>query len=316
MNMEYVPAGCRVCGHSQAKYLFQVDAHNLLECVNCGFRFPDFIPPPQLLGAHYDSEYRDERFVRGQRVNASINQRILAKTIGNLRFSNVLDVGAGYGFFASALNQMFSVTCEAVEISGVQRTFAQEVLGLTVYSDLESISKTYDLVTCFEVIEHVPDPPVFLAALSRLLNPSGILVLGTDNFDSPTVHSMEMAFPKWVPHEHISCFTPTSIQWLFSGEPTLSLLSLRTYCSWELRLSSFLHASNRFFPNRDCRKKNLLIEPQINTTSSSSSAPQRAYKLYKVRKLLTPIFASQTLSSSLEGEMMIIHAVRSPARKS
>ena len=39
----------------------------------------------------------------------------------------------------------------------------------------------FDLITCFEVIEHVTDPTVFVADLARLLAPGGLLIMSTPN---------------------------------------------------------------------------------------------------------------------------------------
>ena len=40
---------------------------------------------------------------------------------------------------------------------------------------------TFDLVTCLEVIEHVPDVGAFLAAAAKLVRPGGLMVLSTIN---------------------------------------------------------------------------------------------------------------------------------------
>ena len=40
---------------------------------------------------------------------------------------------------------------------------------------------TYDIVTCMELLEHVPDPATLVSACSRLLRPDGLLFLSTIN---------------------------------------------------------------------------------------------------------------------------------------
>ena len=46
---------------------------------------------------------------------------------------------------------------------------------------METESDKYDVVTCLEVIEHVPDPQSLISACSKLLKPGGSLFLSTIN---------------------------------------------------------------------------------------------------------------------------------------
>jgi 2-polyprenyl-6-hydroxyphenyl methylase/3-demethylubiquinone-9 3-methyltransferase len=46
---------------------------------------------------------------------------------------------------------------------------------------LAAEGKTYDIVLSLEVVEHVADVGAFLAAVSSLVRPGGVLVLGTLN---------------------------------------------------------------------------------------------------------------------------------------
>jgi SAM-dependent methyltransferase len=302
---------CRICGSPNYKLLYPVGDIRILECIECGFRFPERLPSSEELKAHYDAGYSERRFLRGQRVNARINLLILTRLLGDLRKLKILDVGAGYGFLAHHLCQINGSSCDAVEISQVQRDYARNVLGLKMYSDLGGVAGGYDLILSFEVLEHIADPTAFLESVSKLLKPSGSLILATDNFSSPTVMRMGSSFPKWVPHEHISCFAPTSIRKLFDRLPSLGLVSLKTYASWELRLAATVFAI----------KRQLTAGGLDSSEPPASQAPvfprqvidiqsERNYKFYRPRLLLSPLLAMATLSPGLAGEMMIIHAKR------
>ena len=60
--------------------------------------------------------------------------------------------------------------------------------GLTIHYNeshaeamVASHAGAFDVVTCFEMIEHVPDPMATLSALSALVRPGGWLILSTIN---------------------------------------------------------------------------------------------------------------------------------------
>lgn len=309
MNLVHPSHLCRICGSAEYKCLFPVEDVNILECLQCGFRFPDQLPSSEDLQAHYDEGYRESRFMHGQRVNARINRLVLGRLLGDMSNLKILDVGAGYGFLAHYLSQIRNSTCEAVEISQAQRVHAKDVLGLRTYEDLSEIHGRYDLIVSFEVLEHIPDPLPFLDDLSKLLKPFGSLILATDHFSSPTVMRMGSSFPKWVPHEHISCFSPASVCRLFDRLPSMDLISLQTYASWELRLASRLfQIRQRLFANQLGESKDAALQHGIHLNSREKCGRERSYKFYRSRLILSPLLAVATLSPSTSGEMMIIHA--------
>ena len=92
----------------------------------------------------------------------------------------LLDVGAGFGFF---LGEMKKRGWDVVGVEICQKAIdhARSVLGLTVHSGpLDRIGfpeDYFDVVSGFYVIEHLPNPMVFLKECYRILKPGGILLL-------------------------------------------------------------------------------------------------------------------------------------------
>jgi len=109
----------------------------------------------------------------------------------------VLDIGCGRGGFASWLARHPAAPSEvvgcdfsavAVEKAG---DFAREA-GLTnarfEVGDIQALAQfadgTFDTVFSCETIEHVPDPPLAVRELARVLKPGGRLFLSTPNYAS------------------------------------------------------------------------------------------------------------------------------------
>ncbi len=113
-------------------------------------------------------------------------ESVTGKDRGQIR---LLDVGCSNGAFIHAANQM-GMNCEGVEPAKEAAQAAQK-LGLKVsHGFLEEVrlpDHSFDVITLFEVIEHLKDPLSLLKECKRLLKPAGILVIRTGNADSWTV---------------------------------------------------------------------------------------------------------------------------------
>lgn len=93
----------------------------------------------------------------------------------------LLDFGAGAGAFVkSALDAGWQA--EGVERSDAARAKAQDRLGLTLHADIPS--REYDVITLWDVVEHLRAPGDVLAMLRGRLKPGGLIVIETGNWES------------------------------------------------------------------------------------------------------------------------------------
>ncbi len=100
---------------------------------------------------------------------------------------DVLDAGCGEGFgtemLAGSARRVLGIDYSDGAIASAQRAYQipnLEFRQLDVY-DLAGLNLQFDVVTNFQVIEHLPDPPRFLAAIRAALKPDGVLILTTPN---------------------------------------------------------------------------------------------------------------------------------------
>lgn len=110
--------------------------------------------------------------------------------LATLANKNVIDVGCGGGLLAEAMTTR-GASVTGIDLSesalGVARLHALDS-GLSIdyrqqsAEDMaESHAHQYDIVTCLEMLEHVPDPATTVRACARLAKPGGHLVFSTLN---------------------------------------------------------------------------------------------------------------------------------------
>lgn len=101
----------------------------------------------------------------------------------------LLDIGCGAGIAAEALARLgysvLGLDAAGEAIEAAQAHAAGQGLRLSYRTgaaeDLLVEQVRFPVITALEVVEHVPDPVVFLAALAELLAPGGTLFLSTLN---------------------------------------------------------------------------------------------------------------------------------------
>jgi 2-polyprenyl-3-methyl-5-hydroxy-6-metoxy-1,4-benzoquinol methylase len=102
------------------------------------------------------------------------------------RSGRLLDMGCGLGFFLKAMAPYTNWEAYGCEISPVAVRYARETLGLTnvICSRLEEADlphSSFDLITMWDVIDHIPRPDPLLRRCHTLLKEGGVCFMRTPN---------------------------------------------------------------------------------------------------------------------------------------
>ena len=184
-------SGCNHCGETAAKPLFSLKGYDLIECAGCGLAYIANQPTAEQLteiysaGADYHSGLQQPGSALWQRMDAIARHHI--DFLGSVVATGLaLDVGCSTGqFLAHARDKGFGVA--GVEFSESSANFARQHFSLSIEQGSIHASQcdaaSVDVLTMFDVIEHVPDPAADIAAAYRLLKPGGWFILSTPNID-------------------------------------------------------------------------------------------------------------------------------------
>ncbi|MCZ7569133.1 MAG: class I SAM-dependent methyltransferase [Ardenticatenaceae bacterium] len=201
--METTP--CLLCGATEAEPLFHLKdfllglpgSFHLVRCAECGLVYQNPRPTEAAIDAYYPPEY-DPYVASPWEVPNPLTRAILvhglakrwklvAKWAPNRSGQRrILDVGCATGVFLAAGSAEWAKV--GVELSPKAAAFAREHFGLTVYEGmLEETpleAESFDVITMWDVLEHLHDPRRTLARVRHLLRPDGIFIFRVPNFDA------------------------------------------------------------------------------------------------------------------------------------
>ena len=218
---------CNLCGSQRARIIFSGpdrlhgsdDEFSVMECQECGLIYLNPRPGPNEIHRYYPADYQpffgaisDEPtwFRRlDRRYGLYKRTKEVIKRAG--RSGRVLDIGCATGIFLEGMKER-GWQPEGVELSEFAANYARERFNLPVFTGtLEEAAfpgDQFDLVTMWDVIEHVPDPGDTLAEVQRILKPGGWLVLSLPNPLAWERSWFKQFWAGWDVPRHFHLFTP------------------------------------------------------------------------------------------------------------
>lgn len=221
-------ATCPLCGADTRNTVLKVETTRPFDiqcCRACDFTFAAPRPDDAELQAFYTSSYfrRTEETVLGYanyRAVAERNARRMWKELveyaglSSLSGRRVLDVGcATGGFLHEAKSDGWNTL--GVELSTDAASIARTEFGLEVIEGdvfaSELHDRTFDLITCWHVVEHLIDPVAAFKRMRELIAPGGLLFVELPNWNSLGRRVRQEHWSQLKPPEHINFFTPQSL---------------------------------------------------------------------------------------------------------
>jgi 2-polyprenyl-6-hydroxyphenyl methylase/3-demethylubiquinone-9 3-methyltransferase len=108
----------------------------------------------------------------------------------NLKAAQVLDVGCGGGILSEAMARaggrvlgidLSRPVLDVAELHALESKVAVEYRAVSAEDLAQERPASFDLVTCMEMLEHVPDPAAAVQALASLVRPGGDVIVSTLN---------------------------------------------------------------------------------------------------------------------------------------
>jgi SAM-dependent methyltransferase len=193
---------CTSFGHGQHPPIWR--------CRPCGLLFQWPMPDPDDLIKAYGA-VEDPLYV-GERDNRYLTFRRVLSKLGPPRGRRLLDVGAYCGYFVDVAASA-GFAAEGAELSAWAVGQARQ-LDLTMHNETlgerAASGDRYDVLTMWDVIEHLEDPRAELEAACQLLEPGGMLHLSTIDAHSRVARMLGRHWP-WLMDMHLYYFDRRTI---------------------------------------------------------------------------------------------------------
>jgi 2-polyprenyl-3-methyl-5-hydroxy-6-metoxy-1,4-benzoquinol methylase len=198
-----------------------------VKCSNCGLVYLNPRPSQTQLSAYYPQEY--EAFdlttnegrlsTQGDIEKISNMQLALVQKFISTR-GRILDIGCATGnFINNAKDKGWEVT--GIEFVEQAAETARQRYGLDVkHGSIETVNLQqgyFDVITLWDVLEHLPSPTTALDKCYQLLRPGGIVAFSIPNLDSFDRFLFKQSWIGWDVPRHLHLFSRTTLEHLLKA---------------------------------------------------------------------------------------------------
>lgn len=212
---------CIVCDNkteSRFTVKYQKKDCNIVECQSCGFTF---IPPFYRRKIDY-TNYKDDKVIK-QLAKSDLwikYQRNLLRysLIGKYKKNgSIYDIGCGFGHFIYT-GKKLGYDVSGLEMNKTSVDYMKREFNIDVdFGDFIKIEKSrkYDIVTMWDVLEHIDNADLVIKKIGDILKPDGIIVFQVPQYKS---FFSTLLKGKWwaMGLDHVTYFTPKTAEKLLN----------------------------------------------------------------------------------------------------
>jgi SAM-dependent methyltransferase len=218
---------CPVCGSIRVfdflsapdRFHLRRERYHVLRCASCSCAWLASPPKTEEMPFHYGEDYHKAIVVGGERSALRRWQRHRKLISRHKQGGAILDIGCSSGGFLGTMKggtwrlygiEMEASTAEKARLSTGAEVFVGDALEAPFRPE------SFDVVTCFDVLEHMYQPRQFLARVLEWLKPGGILYAKLPNIDSWEARLLGTYWYGLELPRHLYHFSPQSLRRLMT----------------------------------------------------------------------------------------------------
>lgn len=177
-------------------------------CGECGYGWQYPLPGPDEILGYYKkfstySIHGENEKEKGFRKRISQINKMMPKR------GSLLDVGSGLGYFLKVA-QNYGWKATGIEPQASAAEYCRSKLNIDVHAgfinDLNLKPESFDVLTLWDVLEHVYDPLIFLDQCIKLVAPGGLVIIAVPNASGWPARIFKAKW-RYSMYTHLSYFT-------------------------------------------------------------------------------------------------------------
>lgn len=210
-------SSCPICSSKKRKEVITKFGIKIFNCLKCDVDYSSKKPK------NFSDLYSTDDY-----INYSLNvydksRKYKIKRFGNERISilqkykkkgTLLDFGCGTGWFLELAKKYYD--SYGIEFSDQLREHLDKKYNIKAFKDMSKLPKNlkFDIITAFDVIEHVESPISFLRMIKKYLKKDGIALIYTPNKDSLGFKYLKFYNNLLCPPSHLFYFAENSFKFM------------------------------------------------------------------------------------------------------
>ena len=234
MNLEFETRSCPLCCSKAERRVVvesNIDPTKLTEFAFASRKYPEYMHPrmvecagcgllygnPVLSHLTVDEAYQEAAFdsVQESIFASQTYAKLVAAQLKSLgRCDSALDIGAGDGSFVEQMislgfRRVIGVEPSAAPIA-VSKSEIRKLIRHDIFRSRDFVGEQFDLVTCFQVMEHLWEPRQLVLDVISVLRPGGLFVTVTHNVNAFSAKMLGTKSPIF-DIEHLQLFSKKTL---------------------------------------------------------------------------------------------------------
>ena len=232
---------CFLCKSYERELVLIKNSYPIVKCKGCGLihvALEQDVERRDLVET-YGEEYFTGKVYKNYFEEKPVRMRLFSRKFDLIRkhlplTGKILDAGSAAGFFLEVARQRGYDTY-GIEISEFASTYAREQLNLEVETgelqDSRFPANYFDVITMWDLLEHLPRPNETLMKARSLLKSGGELVIETLDVDCFNASVLRNKWPLYAPPFHLFYFSLRTLRMLLSrtGFKIIQVIPIQTY---------------------------------------------------------------------------------------
>ena len=282
ISAEFVESrSCPTCGERTYTQIFTKNGGTYVKCGTCGLIYLNPVFKDDTLLTYYRNNNNSQAIAHDkEHVFYSKIYTLGLKMIEIYKSpGTILDIGCSSGFFLDIAKNA-SWRTYGIELNRAEVKIAKK-RGHTIWEvPIEEIntSTKFDVITLWDVFEHIKNGPEYLAIIKNFLAPSGIIFFQLPNVKALAARIMHERCNMFDGIEHTNLYSPSSFKYL-CNKYNFNILAINTIIDELQVINKYLNYDDPYFGETENDTISFINRESINNNLLG----------YKIQTIITPI---------------------------